>query len=166
MDRSPASRPPNANNAASVSRYALIAHWIPLDDRPRSCWIVGAAIATMVWSMNVIATAKIIAVKTRLRDRTPALPVLLWLIVFLLYRDEAACARVRACVAPGFGRSEATRASVRALMPGIGRDLLVGDPAAVEAERDPGGQVDAGDGFGGEILGGEEDQVAWLPPAC
>jgi hypothetical protein len=53
-------------------------------------------------------------------------------------------------------------------MPGIGRDLLVGDPAAVEAERDPGGQVDAGDGFGGEILGGEEDQVAWLPlpPAC
>jgi len=48
-------------------------------------------------------------------------------------------------------------------MPGIGRDLLVGDPAAVEAERDPGGQVDAGDGFGGEILGGEEDQVAWLP---
>jgi len=51
-------------------------------------------------------------------------------------------------------------------MPGIGRDLLVGDPAAVEAERDPGGQVDAGDGFGGEVLGGEEDQVAWLPPAC
>ena len=49
-------------------------------------------------------------------------------------------------------------------MPGIGRDLLVGDPAAVEAERDPGGQVDAGDGFGGEVLGGEEDQVAWLPP--
>ena len=49
-------------------------------------------------------------------------------------------------------------------MPGIGRDSLVGDPAAVEAERDPGGQVDAGDGFGGEVLGGEEDQVAWLPP--
>jgi len=49
-------------------------------------------------------------------------------------------------------------------MPGIGRDLLVGDPAAVEAEGDPGGQVDAGDGFGGEVLGGEEHQVAWLPP--
>jgi hypothetical protein len=48
--------------------------------------MVGAAIATMVWSMNVIATAKIIAVKIRPLDRTPALPVLLWLIVFLLYR--------------------------------------------------------------------------------
>ena len=67
----------------------MIAHWIPLDDRPRSFWIVGAAIATIVWSMNVIATAKIIAVRIRLRDRTPALPVLLWLIVFLLYRGEA-----------------------------------------------------------------------------
>src|SRR6516164_11547607 len=82
-----ASRPPNANSAASVSRYALIAHWIPLDDRPRSCWIVGAAIATIVWSMNVIATAKIIAVRIRLRE-PPALAALLWLIVFLLYRDE------------------------------------------------------------------------------
>ena len=29
----------------------------------------------------------------------------------------------------------------------------------MEAERDPDGQVDAGDGFGGEVLGGEEDQV-------
>src|SRR6516164_9668579 len=86
-----ASRPPNANNAASVSRYALIAHWMPLDDRPRACWIVGAAIATMVWSMNVIATAKIIAVKIRLLDRPPAPAVLLWLIVFLPYQEEAAC---------------------------------------------------------------------------
>jgi hypothetical protein len=43
-----ASRPPNANSAASVSRYALIAHCIPLDDSPRSCWIVGAAIDTIV----------------------------------------------------------------------------------------------------------------------
>jgi hypothetical protein len=32
--------------------------------------------------MNVIATAKIIAVKIRLRDRPPAPAVLLWLIVF------------------------------------------------------------------------------------
>src|SRR5580700_4639285 len=45
---------------------------MPLDDRPRACWIVGAAIETMVWSMNVIATAKIIAVKIRLLDRLPA----------------------------------------------------------------------------------------------
>jgi len=52
---------------------------MPLDDRPRSCWIVGAAIETMVWSMKVIATAKIIAVRIRLRDRPP---VLLLLIVF------------------------------------------------------------------------------------
>jgi hypothetical protein len=41
---------------------------MPLLDRPRSCWTVGAAMETMVWSMNVIATAKIIAVKTRLFD--------------------------------------------------------------------------------------------------
>ena len=44
--------------------------------------MVGAAIATIVWSMNVIATAKIIAVKIKLRDRPPAPAVLLWLIVF------------------------------------------------------------------------------------
>jgi len=36
---------------------------MPLLDGPRACWIVGAAIETIVWSMNVIATAKIIAVK-------------------------------------------------------------------------------------------------------
>jgi len=34
----------------------------------------GAAVETIVWSMNVIATAKIIAVKIRLRDRPPASP--------------------------------------------------------------------------------------------
>ena len=44
---------------------------MPLDDKPRSCWIVGAAIDTIVWSMNVIATAKIIAVKIRFRDPAP-----------------------------------------------------------------------------------------------
>jgi len=47
---------------------------MPLLDGPRACWIVGAAIETIVWSMNVIATAKIIAVKIRLRDRPPASP--------------------------------------------------------------------------------------------
>ena len=47
---------------------------MPLDDRPRSCWIVGAAIDTIVWSMNVIATAKIMAVRIRLLDWPPARP--------------------------------------------------------------------------------------------
>jgi len=37
--------------------------------------------------------------------------------------------------------------------------ILVGEPAAVEAERDPGGQVNTGDRLGGEVLGGEDDQV-------
>ena len=73
---------------------------MPLDDRPRSCWIVGAAIDTIVWSMNVIATAKIIAVRTRLLDWPPAPVVLLMLIAFLLPQDEAACARGRAFTAP------------------------------------------------------------------
>src|SRR5580700_6409281 len=41
---------------------------MPLLDSPRSCCTVGAAIDTIVWSMNVIATAKIIAVRTRLLD--------------------------------------------------------------------------------------------------
>jgi hypothetical protein len=55
--------------------------------------------------MKVIATAKIIAVRIRLRDRPPALAVLLWLIVvFLLYQDEAACAQARAFTLPGSGR--------------------------------------------------------------
>ena len=49
----------------------MIAHCMPLLDRPRSCWIVGAAIDTMVWSMKVIATAKIIAVRIRLFERPP-----------------------------------------------------------------------------------------------
>ena len=69
---------------------------MPLDDRPRSCWIVGAAIETMVWSMKVIATAKIIAVRTRLFDRPP-LVVLMALIVFLL---GARIGRLRS--GPGF----------------------------------------------------------------
>jgi hypothetical protein len=45
--------------------------------------------------MKVIATAKIIAVKIRPFDRPPAPAALLWLIVFLLYQGEAACAQAR-----------------------------------------------------------------------
>ena len=48
-----------------------MAHCIPLLDNPSSAWILGAATATIVWSMNVIATAKIIAVKIRPRDLVP-----------------------------------------------------------------------------------------------
>ncbi|HEV2933674.1 MAG TPA: hypothetical protein VGY96_11135 [Streptosporangiaceae bacterium] len=54
--------------------------------------------------MKVIATAKIIAVRIRLLDRPPALAVLLWLIVFLLYQVEAARAQARAFAVPGSGR--------------------------------------------------------------
>src|SRR5690348_16571349 len=61
---------------------------MPLADRLSLCWMVGAAIATMVWSMKVIATAKIIAVRIRLRDRPPVPVVLLWLIMFLLGRGR------------------------------------------------------------------------------
>jgi len=52
-----------------------MAHCRPLLDRPRLSWILGAAIETIVWSMKVIATAKIIAARIKLRDRPP--PVLL-----------------------------------------------------------------------------------------
>src|ERR1019366_5984356 len=37
--------------------------------------------------------------------------------------------------------------------------IRVGEPAAVESERDPGWQVHTGDRLGGEVLGGEDDQV-------
>jgi hypothetical protein len=60
----------------------LIAHCMPLLDRPRSSWILGAAIETMVWSMKVIATAKIMAVSTRLFDRPAEPAVLATLIEF------------------------------------------------------------------------------------
>ncbi len=40
------------------------------------------------------------------------------------------------------------------------RVLLVGDPVAVEAERDPGWQVDACDWLAGEVLGCEDHQVS------
>ena len=66
-----ARRPPKAKNAASVSRYALTAHCTPVLDSPSSFWISGTAIETMVWSMNVIATAKIIAARIRPLGRLP-----------------------------------------------------------------------------------------------
>ena len=37
--------------------------------------------------------------------------------------------------------------------------MLVGEPAAVESERDPGWQVHTRGGLCGEVLGGEDDQV-------
>ena len=40
-------------------------HWTPVEDIDRSFCSSGTAIATIVWSMNVIATAKIIATRTR-----------------------------------------------------------------------------------------------------
>ena len=70
-----------------------MAHCMPLADRPRSCWIVGAAIETMVWSMKVIATAKIIAVRIRLFDLAPVPVAAVALIVILLDQDEGAYAQ-------------------------------------------------------------------------
>ena len=40
-------------------------HCTPVGESERSFWRSGAAIATIVWSMKVIATAKIIAARTR-----------------------------------------------------------------------------------------------------
>ncbi len=53
---------------------AFTAQWIPSALRPRSCWICEATIETIVWSMNVIDTAKIIATSTRYFDRTALTP--------------------------------------------------------------------------------------------
>jgi DNA-binding CsgD family transcriptional regulator len=52
-------------------------------------------------------------------------------------------------------RNQLARALQQTAVP----SLLVGDPVAVEAEGDAGGQVDPGDGFGAEVLGGQDDQV-------
>ena len=41
-------------------------HCTPVAERVRSSWIVGIAIATIVWSMKVIETAKIIAARISL----------------------------------------------------------------------------------------------------
>ena len=40
-------------------------HCVPVADSDRSFWMFGIAIATIVWSMNVIATANTIAASTR-----------------------------------------------------------------------------------------------------
>ncbi len=58
-------RPPKANSAASASMYPLITHWTPVSERLRSFCRTGVAIETIVWSMNVIDTAKIIAMSAR-----------------------------------------------------------------------------------------------------
>ena len=42
---------------------------MPVADSPSLVWISGTAMETMVWSMKVIATAKIIAARTRFFDR-------------------------------------------------------------------------------------------------
>jgi len=49
----------------------LTAHCTPVLVSPSSFWISGTAIETMVWSMNVIATAKIIAARMSPFDRPP-----------------------------------------------------------------------------------------------
>ena len=46
-----------------------MAHCMPVLVKPSSVWMWGAAIATIVWSMKVIDTAKIIAARTRFLDR-------------------------------------------------------------------------------------------------
>lgn len=46
-------------------------HCVPVAEKPRSFCSSGTASATIVWSMNVIDTAKIIA--TRTSRRLPAL---------------------------------------------------------------------------------------------
>ena len=46
-------------------------HCTPVLDRPSSRWIWGTAMDTIVWSMKIIATAKIIAARTTPFDRMP-----------------------------------------------------------------------------------------------
>ncbi len=43
----------------------MITHCEPVADSDSSFWMFGTAMATIVWSMNVIATAKTIAASTR-----------------------------------------------------------------------------------------------------
>ncbi len=61
-----ARRPPKANSAESESRYPLMIHCTPVEESERSSCRVGIAIATIVWSMKVIETAKIIAARISL----------------------------------------------------------------------------------------------------
>src|SRR6202042_815174 len=63
--RTSPSRPPKANSADNESRYPLITHCVPVADNDSCFWMFGIAIATIVWSMNVIATANTIAASTR-----------------------------------------------------------------------------------------------------
>ena len=49
----------------------MTAHCTPVLVRPSSFWISGTAMDTMVWSMKVIETAKIIAARIRFFDRPP-----------------------------------------------------------------------------------------------
>jgi hypothetical protein len=58
-----ARRPPKAKSAESANRYPLMIHWVPVAVRWMSFCSVGIAIATIVWSMKVIETAKIIAAR-------------------------------------------------------------------------------------------------------
>ena len=98
-----ASRPPKAKSAASERRYALTAHCTPVLVRSSSFWMFGTAIETIVWSMNVIDTAKIIAARIRFRDRPPTSPVVV-LTVANRKRSAAASARERASVGGRRGR--------------------------------------------------------------
>ena len=65
--------------------------------------MVAAAMETMVWSMNVIATAKIIAARIRLRDPPSVLlPVPPVLMVVPVDRPAAVMPRPPAGPAPAF----------------------------------------------------------------
>ena len=48
----------------------------PGGERPSSLWICGTAMETIVWSMKVIATAKIIAAKITYLDWPPPPPAM------------------------------------------------------------------------------------------
>ena len=54
----------------------MTAHCTPVLLRPSSFWISGTAMDTMVWSMKVIETAKIIAARMRFFDPPPVVLVL------------------------------------------------------------------------------------------
>ena len=69
-----ASRPPRAKVAASASRYAFTTHCEPAWVSDSSDWMFGDAIATIVWSMNVMATAKSMAARARFFIRDDGCP--------------------------------------------------------------------------------------------
>jgi hypothetical protein len=46
----------------------LTTHWVPERESESWVWMLGAAMATMVWSMKVMATAKSIAISARFLD--------------------------------------------------------------------------------------------------